>query len=151
MSLACLLPACQLLILLLMIVKSLKSYLYCSFWNCMVFGIRTDLAYRFYFSISFDMLSLIVLTYTMLSLVTRLISPSCHAITWHLADILDSYNYHDNRMQPKLPVRPEGLQVFRGERWLPTFYYIHEKRQTIRPSSRPYGRFRTPATERHGP
>jgi len=29
-------------------------------------------------------------------------------------------------VQPKLPVRPKGLQVFRGERWPPTSYYIHE-------------------------
>ena len=54
-------------------------------------------------------------------------------------------------VQLKLPVRPEGLQVFRGERWLPTSYYIHEKGHTIKPSSRPCGRFWTPATERHGP
>jgi len=47
----------------------------------MVFRYCTDLVYWYYFSVSFDVLSLDVLTYTMLSLITCLISPSCHAIT----------------------------------------------------------------------
>jgi len=159
------------------------------------------------------MLSLDVLTYTMLSLVTCLIPPPVLLSPDIRYDILDSYNYHDNGnddltswyvpvqtvflilltcscwfsksgnyliknkmrqltsgqgnlrilicicvyngiryvVQPKLLIRPKGLQMFWGEHWPPTSYYIHEKRHTIRLSSRPCGRFRTPATECHGP
>ena len=50
-------------------------------------------------------------------------------------------------VQLNLPVRPEGLQVTEGS--ADSLY--HEKGHTIKPSSRPCGRFWTPATERHGP
>jgi len=54
-----------------MVVNSLKSYLYCFSENAWFYGIRTDLLYQYCFPVSLDMLSLDVLTFTMLSLVTR--------------------------------------------------------------------------------
>jgi len=61
----------------------------------MFFGICTDPLYQYGFPVSLDMLSLVVLTYTMLSLVTCLISPHVmltpdtrHATTWHLLLII---------------------------------------------------------------
>jgi len=80
-----------------MVVQSLKSYLYYFSEAALFFGIRTDLLYRYCFPMLLVILSLDVLTFTMLSLVTCLISPSCHAITWPLTRRNDSYNYHDNR------------------------------------------------------
>ena len=71
------LPA-SLLILLLIVVKSLKSYFYCFPEIAWFFGICTNRLYQYGFPVSLDMLSLDVLAYTMLSLVTCLISPSCH-------------------------------------------------------------------------
>ena len=68
-------------IILLMVVKSLKFYLYCFLETAWFSGIRTDLLYRYSFSASLDVISLVMLKFTMLSLVTCLISPSCHAIT----------------------------------------------------------------------
>jgi len=59
-------------ILLLMVLKSYKSYLYCFSETVWFFDIRADLFYRYYFSVSLDMLLLDVLTFTVLSLVTCL-------------------------------------------------------------------------------
>jgi len=76
----------------------------------MTFSIRTDLLYRYYFPISLDIISLDVLSFTKLSLVTCLISPHvmlspdmlllvpypCYDITYHLPPVkltLD-LNYH---------------------------------------------------------
>ena len=73
-------------ILLIMIVKSLKSYLYCFFWNCIVFRYSYQSCISYYFPVSLN-----VITYSMLSLVTCLISPSWYVITWHLFISLDSW------------------------------------------------------------
>jgi len=58
-----------------MVVKSLKSYLYCFPETACFFGIRTDLLHQYCFPIPLDVLSHDVLTFTMLSLNTRLILP----------------------------------------------------------------------------
>jgi len=57
-------------ILLLMVGKSLKSYLYCFPETAWFSDIHIDLLCQCYFSILLDVLSLNVLTFTMLSLVT---------------------------------------------------------------------------------
>jgi len=71
-----------------MAVKSLKSYLYCFPETAWFFGIRTDLFYRYCFSISLNMLSLMCY-----HLLCCLLSPAwydpyhaitCHATIWHL-------------------------------------------------------------------
>jgi len=66
-------------------VKNLKFYLYYFPETLWFSDIHTDLFYPYCFPLSFDMLILDVLTFIMLSLVTCLISPSCHVITWHPA------------------------------------------------------------------
>ena len=72
----------SLFILLLIVVKSLKSYLYYFSETAWLSGIRTDLLYRYCFPVSLDVLSLDVLTVTVLSLYTCLISPDpSYAIT----------------------------------------------------------------------
>ena len=58
------------LILLLMVVKSLNSDLYYFSETTWFFSIHTDLLYRYFFPVSLDMLSLYVLIFTMLPLVT---------------------------------------------------------------------------------
>ena len=77
--------------------KSLKSYLHCFPETARFFGIRTDLLYRYYFSVSLDILILDVLTFTMLSLITCLILLSVMLSPDIRYDIADSDNYHDNR------------------------------------------------------
>jgi len=70
-----------------MVVKSLESYLYSFSETTLFFDIRTDLLYRYRFSVSrfpalFDVPSLDVLTFIMLSPDTCLISSDpCHAIS----------------------------------------------------------------------
>ena len=61
----------------------------------MVFSICTDPLYQYGFPVSLDMLSLDVLTYAMLSLVTCLMSPHVmltpdtgHVTIWHLLLIM---------------------------------------------------------------
>jgi len=62
-------------------------------WHAWFFGICTDLLYRYCFPVSLDMLSLDVLIFTMLSLVTCLISPlSCYYLTMIL---LGTCTYYD--------------------------------------------------------
>jgi len=84
--------------------KSLKSYLYCYPVTARFFSIRTDLLCRYCLPALLDMLSLDVLSFTMLSLVTYLISPPDmllpdHATTWHLSLLwyhLSPASYHVN-------------------------------------------------------
>jgi len=69
-----------------MVVKSLKSYLYYFSETAWFFGICIDLLYRYYFLVSLDMLSLDVLLFTILSLVTCLYHLSTDVLppdTWH--------------------------------------------------------------------
>jgi len=61
-----------------MVMKSLKSYLYYFPETAWFFGICTDLLYRHYFSVSLDMLSLDVLTFTVA------VSYHLPGITWPL-------------------------------------------------------------------
>jgi len=62
-------------ILLLIVVKSLKSNLYYFSEIALFSGIHTDLLYQYCFPISLDVLSLDVITFTVMSLVTYLILP----------------------------------------------------------------------------
>ena len=74
---ACLLNylSVSLSILLFRVVKSLKSFLYYFPWNCMVFQYSYQYCISYYFPVLLGMFSFDVLTYTMLSLITCLISP----------------------------------------------------------------------------
>ena len=78
------------------------NHIYTVFWDCWFFGIHTNLLYRYCFPVFLDMLSLDVLSFIMLSLVTCLISPLvmlssnmllldfclCYDINYHLPPVM---------------------------------------------------------------
>ena len=60
-----------------MVMKSLKSYLYCFSWNCMVFGIHTNLVYHTIFLIMFGLLVFVSIPY-----ITTVSCIAWDAFTW---------------------------------------------------------------------